>query len=340
MNPVFTSLPTSQHWIVFALLLSAIGCNAESSTQNPRTTPLPETETWGVIFVNGKKIGYQHFKRSHTKVDNEVLVKVEHATKMRLLRFGTTAEIEVEQSATETADGTLVEFETRMKTGAGAIKTIGKVQDNRLWIRQGKQPDTSLTLADGIGSFAAVDHSLERDPLEAGESRTIQQVEPSLASIVKVELHAKDWESTDLLSGTFKLLRIDGSMTMPDGTALPLELWADADGQTLKTITKMGALDQTSYRTTKEVALAPAEGASFDLGRATTVPSDKALPGIHHKSHAHYRVRLKAAGSAKDFAENGGQSVKQVDPKTVEIVVKAMRPASKPAVTDDKPTED
>ena len=322
------------------MLMAAVGCDATPTSPTANTDPLPEIETWGVIFVNGKKIGHQHFKRSHIQGADGALVKVEHATKMQILRFGTTTEIEVEQSATETVDGTLVEFETRMKTGAGVIKTIGKVKDGKLWIRQGKQPDTALPLADGVGSFAAVDHSLERDPIKVGEKRTIHQVEPSLAGVVTVKLRAKKVESTVLLSGSFRLLRIEGEMIMPDGTSLPLVLWTDADGQALKSVTKMGALTQTTYRTTKEVAIAPGDGATFDLGRATTVPSDKPLPGIHEKSHARYRVRLKAAGDAKDFANNSGQTVKEIDPKTFEVVVNTVRPSTKSAGSGDKPTDD
>ena len=332
--------PVHRQWVALLSMLVVAGCSSAPAAPTTDVEPLPETETWGAIFVNGKKIGHQHFKRTHAKSDSGTLVKVEHATKMKLLRFDTTAEIDVVQLATETADGTLVDFETRMKTGNGVNKTIGKVQDGKLWIRQGSQKDTSQPLAKGVGSFASLDHSLERDPLEPDEKRTILQVEPSFGGVVTVDLHAKDWESTELLSGEFKLLRVEGKMTMPNKTSLSIVLWTDSDGRTLKVTTPMGALTQTSYRTTKEVALAPAEGANFDIGRATTVPSDKALPGIHEKSHGRYRVRLKAPGKATDFSNSAGQSVKEIDSKTFEVTINAVRPSSESISNEERPTDE
>ena len=113
-----------QNWIILLTCVAVVGCSTAPAAPTSKTEPLPETETWGAIFVNGKKIGHQHFKRSHVQGDSGTLVKVEHATKMRLLRFDTTAEINVVQLATETADGTLVDFETRMKTGNGVNTTV------------------------------------------------------------------------------------------------------------------------------------------------------------------------------------------------------------------------
>ena len=320
------------HWLAYACLLLVTACQSDAK-------PLPETESWGVLLVDGKKIGYQHFKRSHAKTPSGVQVKVESTEEIRIRRFGSETVMRVEQSANETAGGTLIDFEMRMKSGSGIQTTTGEVSGDKLTIRQGERPATTLPVPEGVGSFAALDSSLQRTPLEPGEKRKIHQIEASLGGVATIELEAKDWESTELLSGAFRLLRIEGKMQMPGGVSLPLVMWTNTEGDTLKAIVTIGGLKQSMYRTTKEIALAPSKGKAFDLGKVSTVPVKRGVAGMHEKKSARYRVRLKIDADGSEFASGSGQSIKKIDTHTLELTVHPVRPGEGSAVDNDRPTD-
>jgi hypothetical protein len=344
-----SSMPTYSRRLLVALsLLLITGCQTEAPPGKPDAAAhtetgdlLPETENWGTLLINGKKIGYQHFKRTHVKTDDGLRVRVESTAEIRIRRFGSETLMRMQQIATETADGQLIDFETQLKSGATTQKTTGEVRDGKLYIQQAARPATALPLPNGGGSFAAVEHSLERAPLKPGETRTVQQIEPTLGGVVAVALTAKDWESTELLSGSFRLLRIDGQMNMPGGVSLPLVAWTDKNGNVLKHVSSLGDLKQTAYRTSKDIALAPVSGAQFDLGRATTVPLKRGVAGMHAKQKARYRVTLKTDGDGSEFASGSAQSVKKIDARTLEITVLAARPGdgSPKSIDEKKPTD-
>jgi hypothetical protein len=320
---------------VYLCFLLAAGCRTE-----PEPEPLPETEIWGVLYIDGKKVGYQHFQRKHVKTDRGLRIRVESTEELRIRRFGSETVMRVEQVATETRDGVLIDFESRLKSGATTQETTGEVRDGKLHIQQGEGPPTIVPLPTGpVGSFAAVDNSLARKPLKPGEKRKVLHVVPMLGGVATVEMEAKDWESTDLLSGEFQALRIEGEMQMPGGVSLPITIWTDNQGDALKAIFSLGGLKQTVYRTTKAVALAPGDY-KFDLGRATTVPVKRNIAGIHEKQKIRYRLRLKVDADGNAFASGTGQSVKTIDARTFEITVVAARPGndSGAATSQSKPT--
>ena len=83
-------------------------------------------------------------------------------------------------------------------------------------------------------------------------------------------------ESTQLIDGQQELLRIESVAKLADGNEMTETLWTDPRGQILKR--RVEGIDQQSYRTTREQALADsAGGASFDLGTDTLVKLAKPL---------------------------------------------------------------
>ena len=127
-------------------------------------------------------------------------------------------------------------------------------------------------------------------------------------------------------------------------------VWTNAAGEVLKTWIK--PMNMETFRVTKEVALAKTPLAKLDLGEATLVKVDRAIPHAHDTKRVRYRVRLEDGDPLAAFPAGLSQEVKRIDEHTAEITVRAIRPsddkkADKPGdakgdksvVASDAPTE-
>ena len=88
----------------------------------------------------------------------------------------------------------------------------------------------------------------------------------------EVVIKAMQRESVKLLDTERELLRIESSLKIA-GTKINSILWADEAGDVLKM--SMPGLNHETYRTTKEIALRPAERTEFDLGTQSVVKVSK-----------------------------------------------------------------
>ena len=160
----------------------------------------------------------------------------------------------------------------------------------------------------------------------------------------------------ELLGGSFRLLKIDMLERMAANAQgqrleMPGAVWTNAAGEMLKAWLK--PMNMETYRVTQEVALAKAPLAKFDLGEATQVKVDRAIPHAHDTKRVRYRIRLEDGDPAAAFPSGPSQAVKQIDDHTAEVTVRAIRPSSpddsaeksgkvkadKSAITPDLPTE-
>jgi transglutaminase-like putative cysteine protease len=121
-------------------------------------------------------------------------------------------------------------------------------------------------------------------------------------------------------------------------------VWTNAAGEVLKDWVK--PMDMETYRVTREVALARTPLAKFDLGEATLVKVDRAIPHAHDAKRIRYRIQLQDGDPVDAFPAGLSQEVKRIDEHTAEVTVRAVRPgpaedqnAGKPALAADLPTE-
>src|SRR5690606_6297011 len=123
---------------------------------------------------------------------------------------------------------------------------------------------SSMPWSADIGGFRAVEHSLARQPIKAGEKRSLRMLMPLVNQVADVELAAKELEATEILGAKTRLLRVESVSKLP-GQAMAATLWVDAAGEVLKS--HVATLDQLSVRSTEALAKASGgDAGKLDLG--------------------------------------------------------------------------
>ncbi len=260
-----------------ALLLA--GCEASHRPQaaeeapqakSPETVAIePKDETWDVYYMQAVRTGYTYTVRHTLEEGGRTLVASEMETHLEVARAGQVLDTRLLVRSVEMADGKLVRFETETQLGPTPIIVRGEVVGNSLKLEQ-RQGDRAvkqqLPWSEDILGFSGTEASLERQPLQPGEHRKLRVLLPIVNQVAEDDLVAQDYEVATLLDGTAKLLRIDTTQRMADGTEMKTTLWTDSKGHTLKTHIAVG--DQTSYRCTKAQAWLRPVSRSWTLSRA------------------------------------------------------------------------
>lgn len=316
------------------LLLAPVGCQQPTVPAAPAENTAEET--WDVLYMQGVRSGYVHSWRRPIEEHGRQLVQADSETRMQVARAGQTLETRFDVRSVELPDGRLVRFSTEANLGPAPLVVRGEVRDGKLEVQQtlgGKTSQQQLPWpADALG-FTGTETSLERRPMRPGEQRTLRVLLPIVNQLAEDHLVAKDYESTPLLHGSARLLRIDSTQRLPDGTEMKMTLWTDQQGRTLKTQTSAG--DQEIYRTTKEEALAPSQTPKLDLIENMVVRPRRPLPHAYRQApELSYNVRLRDGDPAKTFAAGLTQKVEPVDQHAARLTVWAAGPEHLPERKD------
>lgn len=306
------------------------------SCQKAVATPDPAVEEiWEAFYLQNAKIGYGQTTVRNVNRQGRPLVEVKSLNHLEISRFGQRTEQDVKMSTLETPDGELLEFSTDMATGPAPVAVSGRVENGQMAIEiktKGRQEKASIPWSSDIGGFRAIEQSLARKPPAPGEKRSLKMLMPLLNQVAEVELAAADRELTSVLGVDAKLLRVDVVAKLPGNQSLNSTLWIDAAGETVKT--RIDTMQQESFRTTHQIALAPATSdAPFDLGSDLAVKLPKPLADPHSKRRVRYRVELAGGDPAKVFASGPTQSVESIDDHTAIVTVRSLRPGQVPTAT-------
>jgi transglutaminase-like putative cysteine protease len=88
-------------------------------------------------------------------------------------------------------------------------------------------------------------------------------------------------------------------------------------------------MNMETFRATREVALAKNPLARLDLGEATLVKVDRAIPHAHDTKRVRYRIRLEDGDPVAAFPAGLSQEVTRIDEHTAEVTIRAIRPRSR-----------
>ncbi len=310
----------------------AVSDSSSSKRSAPAVNPTPtivdigEAETWDIIRMSGKPIGYQ-VTRWQTKSENgEPVLEISAESQLRLLRFGQPTEESMVLVSRETPTGELSSFSTRVSAGGNPMVTNGKQFPGKLQISTeagGSRQSWELPLAQPCEGLFAVETSLKRQPMKSGEVRKLQAFVPILNVVASVELVAMDWEETPLFSDTKRLLRIQGKTTLAPGQQIQTDLWTDAEGHVLRSYSP--TMQQETIRVDKEIALGQ-RPANLDLGAASIVEIEAPLPSPAKTTRVKYRARLASENPALVFARRPYQKVEPIDERSAYITVTAVNP--------------
>jgi hypothetical protein len=335
--------------LVLVGLTAWSGCGHAPPEEPPQesapNTPTEETSgsadrtVWDVVYIQGAKVGYVRITTSRLVRDGQAVVRIEQLSHMAIKRFGQTTEITIETKSHQTPEGKLLDFESRLAAGPAPMVTRGRPEGDKLILEtttQGKTQTTSIPWSDEIGGFHAVEQTLLERPMQPGERRTVRILVPVFNGVATVELLARDFESVELLSGSYNLLRIDTTTTLADGQTIPGTLWTDRTGDVLKTFVEL--MQQESYRATKALALDETNPPELDFGHDIRVKVARALSDPHHTKRIRYRVRWEGGDPAGVFVSGDSQQVKSVDPHTIDVTVRSIRPGDSSG-DSEPPTE-
>lgn len=298
---------------------------AAASSQSPR-------ETWDVITIQGTRAGYVHTTITRLDHQGRPAVRVDGVNHLVLTRAGEKSSQQIRFTSFETTDGKLIEFQTTTEFGQVPVETTGRVEGDLLLLQTkslGRTDNTSMPWKAEFGGPYAVELSLERQPLQPGQTRVIRSLFPGLNKIVTTTLTARQYESVPLATGTYELLHIDTQSDFPDGTRLPGVVWADRTGQILKNFSQLLSLE--TVRATKAQALDQRAVGGYDLMTNLSVRLARPMTLGHNSHRARYRVTVDGHDPAALLVSCPSQQVKSLDPHTAEVTVVALRPAGNPA---------
>ncbi len=315
--------------VVSSLLLFATvglpGCQRGNSQDvAPRLAKV--RETWDAVLMGGTKVGHTRTRYESLEEDGQALVRIRADTEMSMKRFNQTVEQKITITSVEHPDGRLVRFSSSLGTPPNETATTGQCDDRKLRLTTttpGRSEDAVLPWNPTWRGFFGLEQSLQEKPMKPGQHRTITLFMAVFNMTGEIDCQAIDYEETQLLSGKQLLLRIE-TRTRIGGTSIDSILWTDKEGETLKT--SIAALNQETYRTTREIALRPTVGPKFDLGQSSVVKTDRPLIRPHLTRNIVYRATIQNGDPAKIFPSGATQSVKRLDVHTAEIQVQALRP--------------
>jgi len=313
--------------------------------------PLADRETWEVFSIDGVRVGYGHTTISHAMEGGRKVMRIEGLNHLAVKRFGEKTDQDIRFTSVETPEGKLLRCDSEIRMGDAPLTTRGRVVGDRLEFEitiQGRRNSTAIPWSEDYGGFYAVEQSLLRRPMEAGQRRSIRALIVGFNQVAAIELTARQHEQVRLAQGNQDLLRIDSVMRFADGQTMEGSLWTDRAGEVLKT--RSEAMKLESVRATKEVALDEAGKARLDIGIDMIVPLDRPLDRPHQTKRVVYRVELDGDDPSSVFVSGPSQRIKSTGAHTAEIAVSAIRPGQpgadlpKPDVAsrsaDDAPTDD
>ncbi len=297
---------------------------------SPETLGVVAEDYWEAVYLQKSQIGFAHTQRERIKEDGQELWRTTTTTYIELLRFGQRSTQQSTIESVENDDGRLVRFTTSSDHGAALVRSQGSVANGQLTIKTtiGEQESVaSIPWDDSGGGFDAVNKSLLRAPLQAGENRSITTLVPGIdqPTPARVQLIAGDWQPTDLVGTSARLLRIDAEHELAGGAMMSVVAWMNERGEIVKTEPAPGMF---TVRTSAESAQRIQQGDTQpDIGRDQLVRLATPAGDLHRAQRVTYRVRLNDDDPVATFPTQRSQQVAATDdPHIATLTVIALRP--------------
>jgi hypothetical protein len=319
---------------VLASALVCLGCSGGGRTTPGDRQPADVVESWDAIFVTGKHVGHSVTRTDTTHIAGAARRRIQNETQLHIQRFGDPTLQTIWTQSIETLDGQAVSFESVMTSGDGKTEARGQRRGDRIDVvttAGGQSKTGSFDIPADCRGYYGIEHCLTERPMQPGEQRKLDKLEPFFHGFSRVELSAVAMERTETMDGARRLLRIACRMNFPAGQSIEMTLWADARGEVVKT---MAGNLQSSYRTTKATAIAHASG-NLDLGTRLSVAVEASIENPHQTQRVEYRARFASGDPMAIFPNSPGQVVRPVDKQTCAVVVSARRPKPQPDGPND-----
>jgi hypothetical protein len=316
---------------------------AEPSIPTANAAEFPaESEVWTVIYMpdqkqQPQKVGYSRIAGRLYKEGDKQYAHWHGHSELTLLREGSTLTQKIDLQTWEDSGGRIVRFESRMGAGGtGDIVASGRAGQGGMIVTtttQGKAVKKFVAWPEKCGGYFAVENSLERNPLQPGETRTVPGLIPAFNLPGETFLTALEEEEVDIRGLKQRLLKIKNEIKNIPGVPEPLVsyCWTNSRGETIKRFEP--SFKQEDYRTTKEIALRKDDIGKIDLLEGTIVKLKGELPETRPLKHAEYIARVKDEKLDGQFSTDEFQQVEKIDDQSMRLKVTQLDPSRK---VDDK----
>lgn len=313
------------HFAVLVLVGTLAGC--ARSPLHEGDQPIDHGETWEIHYLNGVKTGYSVSRGEIVFENSRRLVRTTKRVIQGIQRFGDVTHQQLEYESFETTDGELIRCRWSLTSGSNVTTSTLTAHRDYLDIAlesTGSRQVSRLAWQPNWRGYFAVEQSLQEQPMEPGEQRTLHALLPFFNQVAATQLVAHQWETTPLLDSQARLMRITCTQRIAEHEET-VTLWLDGAGEIQKT--EAVALGQVSYRTNSEIALREEANTDFDFGFASAVTLQGLDANPHEAQRAEYRIRMQRGDPSKVFADSRHQTVRRIEQHMADVIVTAEQEA-------------
>jgi len=292
-------------------------------------------DTWESAFLNGGKAGFVHTVVRSVDRDGQ---KVFHATSeldLTVQRFNDTARIYMETGTDEAEDGKVIGVSMKQLIGKGQqLILTGAVENGQLHVKvQGGPPmDKKIRWSPKVVGLYREQTLFQDKKVKPGDKFSYLHYEPLVNAVLSSKVEIKDFEEVSIGGAAkVRLLRVVATPDPIMNVQLPgTNLWLDKDLEAIRSQTEMEGMGQLELvRTTKALALKKGN-AHTDIGIRQLISLNRAVPS--DSEEVVYRITLSEdKDPATSFARDDRQQVKNVNDKSFELHVKAIRRPEQPS---------
>ncbi len=297
------------------------------------------SETWAVHYVRGAKVGHRRTRVFREEGQDADLRRIVSDDELEMRRFGDVARQALTTASLETDEGRVRQLAYRVRNGDSVTTVVGIVDQGQLELaRPGSDQAVRFTWSHQQGGIFAIERSLQRQPMQPGERRSIESFMPLLDRIVKTELVAQQLEPTPIGSESRELLRVEATDMLSEGWKIPTLYWVDPSGTIVKT--QEAFLERETLLATADEANRRNDFLQLDLGVDVGVPVKTPIAQPLDTNYAVYRVKVEGLRPEDVFPTTLSQRVLAGADGSALITVAKVTPQDPevPDVTGDAPT--
>lgn len=283
-----------------------------------------ELESWDVMQLAGKRIGYRRWRSVKSQRDGEAIYVTTSEEHLLFRRFGQTARISSKTKTVEEPNGDLLEFDFEMANPPNSSsRATGKVEGNSFKIEittAGRTKKMEIPWRTGIKSPLFQERLFRTSPPDEKLNSSTEVFFPELNKVGKVKTVGDRMVETKLFDGTAKkLLRIKSTISLMP--LMSIDGYVSPEGDILKTETNMIGQKMVVVRVSREEAIKKIVGEELDLAIETLVKPDKPLVKSHRSKKSVYKIHLSTGDPTKLLPGGSSQSLERIDANTTRLTV-------------------
>lgn len=304
--------------VACAILLLAGACGHRQEQGGSGTS-----ESWGVVSLSGKRIGYAHSVRTVRSGEIENFVQ----SRISLKRMGTEVKINSDLRHVETPEGKALRFSSLTEMSPIPTLREGVIENGKLRIKTTTGGNTSekemdwdpdALLTEGIRLRAV------KSGFAPGTTYAYKTFNPEYGRFEDVEIEVEGDETRTLLGKELKLHRIRTKMSLQQG--IVSKSWVDDEGSDHASEFTMMGLKFVFEPATREEALKEAGAELPEIFFQTMPRSNVALPRPREITALTVRLERPDGGLADWKPPETTQKVLARDAKSVTLRIAPSEP--------------